>query len=768
MKIIQRVVRAAAVTQPGDHDPEKGRRYRAVLMTGEQVTDYHTGRMRYAHQLDITGNIRLDRANSGRMPVLDNHTMAWAPSAGPETLGIVEQGTCKLGADGLEAIIRFKPDEHLPEDIRNGLEDRVLQNLSIGANVHGMERVESEGLELARITDWEPFEVSVVPAGADSGARIIMQNIGSIHRNLFGSGGPLRDPDGGSQQTATPPDADAIRTAERERIAGIHEVCQSIGVDPAQFIESGQSVEDVRAEVRQRLGGPLRIVPADPPAASVDANAVRQGERDRIKAIREICQSPMAGGADPTPFIDGGQSPDQVRAELWNKGATVNGPDGASLRQASTPEGQSEEERRIRGIQHAFLERGDPEGLVAEHEKLKIDAGEYRGISLMDAGRLLMGRPGATLTGYGASIAQGIIQHAQAMRQWVGIPGVTPGGGFNGQDVLGAQASIRQAFGGVSGNLVGSQGSADLSVVVEDLMHRMLSAAYASEMGRHVWPQCCKVEMAKDFRPQNHVFLGAVPDFEPRGTGLDFSRGEIPNPEKATTQVVERGQTILVDRVTIINDDLGVVFNTPRLQGEAASRTQEHLFFGLLHMNSQRGPNISVSGTSRALFHADHGNLITGAAISAAAVNSMRTALSSQKLVGSDAAGQYEEGGFPMFGNFMLDTFLCSKGQESALLVIRDSEKEPGSDNQNPQKGTFKTVAASPILDDTTFFGSTGTYVYGFEKRKSPICMSFFGSQSPYMFMSEISVGRGMVWHAAIDVGCDAVNYRGAVLNPGT
>ena len=50
---------------------------------------------------------------------------------------------------------------------------------------------------------------------------------------------------------------------------------------------------------------------------------------------------------------------------------------------------------------------------------------------------------------------------------------------------------------------------------------------------------------------------------------------------------------------------------------------------------------------------------------------------------------------------------------------------------------------------------------------QSPVCVSFYGSQAPYLFMSEISVGRGMVWHGAIDVGVDAVNYRGAVTNAG-
>ena len=117
----------------------------------------------------------------------------------------------------------------------------------------------------------------------------------------------------------------------------------------------------------------------------------------------------------------------------------------------------------------------------------------------------------------------------------------------------------------------------------------------------------------------------------------------------------------------------------------------------------------------------------------------------------------------------MLDTFLTSLANEAAFRTIRDSEKEPGTDNQNTQRGTFKEIVTSPIVDD--HFGEN--FRWGFSTGRmggmnaSPICVSFYGSQSPYLFMSEISVGRGMVWHSAIDVGVDAINYRGSNLNKG-
>ena len=152
----------------GGGDAAKGREYPVIFSTGEEVTDFHSGRMRYSHQLDLAGNIRLDRINSGRANVLDWHPDKWGgKSAGEVTLGIIKQGSVRLTPKGLEGTIRFMPDDKLPEGIRNGLETRVLQNLSISATVHSLERVEREGEMLARITDWEPYEVSVVPAGAD-------------------------------------------------------------------------------------------------------------------------------------------------------------------------------------------------------------------------------------------------------------------------------------------------------------------------------------------------------------------------------------------------------------------------------------------------------------------------------------------------------------------------------------------------------------------------------------------------------------------------
>ena len=96
--ISQRFSSIEQASAPGD--AKTGRRYQAVMMTGEVITDFHTGSTRYAHQLVKDGATgHLDRMNSGRAPVIDNHNL-WG-GAGEPVLGTVEQGTVRVTPEGL-------------------------------------------------------------------------------------------------------------------------------------------------------------------------------------------------------------------------------------------------------------------------------------------------------------------------------------------------------------------------------------------------------------------------------------------------------------------------------------------------------------------------------------------------------------------------------------------------------------------------------------------------------------------------------------------
>ena len=740
---ISRVKQAAA-----DGKKPKGRAYDVVMATGEVVTDYCGSRSRYQHQLALDGTVRLERMNSGRAPVIDSHG---AYSAGG-VLGLVAADSAAVTEGGLTGRIQLMADDKLPEPIRNGLEQGVIQNLSVQATVHAAERIESEATELLRITDWEPFELSLVAAGADSGARLmkIAQSIHGPHLDADGGGGG----GAGAQQ----PSADDIRKAERERIAGVTTVCQGLGVDPQPFIDGGQSVDYVKQNVV--LNGTttvtqLRAQAANAATGPVDAVAVAKAERERIAAIQQVCGHPIAQGIDPQPFIDSGASAADVRTDIMNRTATSA--DGFTQARQTTD--GTTQARLATSIANAFVLRGDPHGTIAKHEGSTVKS-DHGGISMKEAGRLLLMESGmlpraAVAQMYSErTVVDAIMQHGVQVRQ---SPFLTGGllriGDLTGNDVLGAQA-VAQAVGGITGDLLGAQGGSDLSVVVENVMHRMLNAAYSGAADTFTYEGWTDMIMANDFRPHQHVMMGATPNLGKRVETGDFPRALVPNPEKATTQVEELGNVIVIDRITIVNDDLGVLMRTTSNNAIAARRTQDDACYGLLKEGAGLGPNLDVTGTSTRLYNGD--NVVAGAAISATSFNADQVAMARLKAHG---------GGGNAFGGYKADTVVLPVELNASARIIRDSEKEPGTDNQNIMFKQFERIIPTPRL--------TGTRRYWFSMGLSggvmatPICRSYYGSQTPYLAMAESFTTRGGVWIVALDFGVDAINHRGTVTNAG-
>ena len=91
-----------------------------------------------------------------------------------------------------------------------------------------------------------------------------------------------------------------------------------------------------------------------------------------------------------------------------------------------------------------------------------------------------------------------------------------------------------------------------------------------------------------------------------------------------------KGNIINLSRQAIINDDLGAFVGLAATLGRAAGRTVEADVYALLALNSGLGP---VMSDGKTLFHADHGNITTAAALTMAAVDADRVAMAQQKDV---------------------------------------------------------------------------------------------------------------------------------------
>lgn len=135
---------------------------------GVKRHDYATG-VSYIEILSLDAkHVRLDRLNNGA-PLLNSHES----DSLSRILGVVVEGSARvLGPVDARARLRFskRPDvEPFYQDVRDG----IIKNVSVGYRVHKFEESKGKDGSLMRTAvDWEPFEISLVPMGADAGARL--------------------------------------------------------------------------------------------------------------------------------------------------------------------------------------------------------------------------------------------------------------------------------------------------------------------------------------------------------------------------------------------------------------------------------------------------------------------------------------------------------------------------------------------------------------------------------------------------------------------
>jgi hypothetical protein len=153
----------------GSVDAEK-RTVELIFSTGAAVErmDYWTGK-RYIEKLSMKPeHVRLDRMNSGA-PLLDAHS-AWSIG---DVFGTIEPDSARIEKGKGLATVRFSKRDAV-EPVWQDVRDGIIRSVSVGYMVHKFEETTPKdgGIPTRLATDWEPYEVSLVPMPADTGARV--------------------------------------------------------------------------------------------------------------------------------------------------------------------------------------------------------------------------------------------------------------------------------------------------------------------------------------------------------------------------------------------------------------------------------------------------------------------------------------------------------------------------------------------------------------------------------------------------------------------
>lgn len=348
---------------------EEARTVELVFTTGAAVEryDWWTGK-RYIEKLSLQkGHIRLDRLNAGA-PLLDAHS-AWSIA---DQIGVVESGTVKLTAKEARVTVRFSKRDEVEPFFRDVV-DGILKNVSVGYKVYRFEEDDSKNdkIPTRTATDWEPYEVSLVPMPADIGAQVRSHQIQSYQCEIVARGA-----------ASAPPEEPQMQNEQDTR-------------QPELIIEQPIPPADA----------PTRTTPQEPS----DRERGAEAERLRVEGILNAVTNaglPLSFGrrliADRIPLVD---AQGQVLRELGERG-------GDAIRQSSAVPriemGESPLVHERAGIVNAILHRSNPSVF-----KLEDIGRKYRAMSLLRVAEVYLNSRGMRTTEMSrmdiAGVALGII-----------------------------------------------------------------------------------------------------------------------------------------------------------------------------------------------------------------------------------------------------------------------------------------------------------------------------------------------------------------------
>lgn len=295
-------------------------------------------------------NVRLKRLNNGA-PFLNTHS-AWNLS---DVIGVVEPGSVELTAKRAKATVRFSKREDV-EPIWRDVQDGILRNVSVGYRVHKYEVTKEEGKpEIRHAVDWEPYEISAVPIGADDGAKVRSDG----------------------EQVATNPCVIITRSMEKERGA-----MEPKGTETQLRQVDANADGSCPAGYEHGADGRCHLIEAAAGTEPNDRDAGAEAERKRVQGIIRACRAARLPQSFADKLIADGtelvKAQELVFETMAKNGLPDKGPGQGPSRVAIV--GDDPLENVWRGIGGALLHRIQPEWFPMDE-----NAKQYRMHSLLRA-----------------------------------------------------------------------------------------------------------------------------------------------------------------------------------------------------------------------------------------------------------------------------------------------------------------------------------------------------------------------------------------------
>lgn len=507
-------------------DPD-ARTVELIFTTGAAVEryDWWTDK-RYLEVLSLDeGAVRLGRLDAGA-PVLDSHS-GWGVGS---ILGITVENSAKLTRKDGRVTARFsrRADvEPVWQDIRDG----IVKNVSVGYRIYKFVEEQGKGnaLPTRTATDWEPFEVSMVPIPADAGAQVRARSGKAIETNRCEV--ETREIGAARAAEVETNKPETNEPAGRETPAPEKETIMPDETRAPQFI----------AEERERR-------PAAKPAAPIERNDRDIGAEDERARVQGILSAVRAARL-PVKFADDliaeglslVDAQSRVFAELSKRDMQSSGPQpgGAGTRVEVLGDDPLVHERA--GVIGALCHR-----VMPEQFKLEDSMRPYRGLSLMDTAEIFLRATGMRITGMSKSER--------------------------------ALAALAQRS--------GMHTVSDFPSLLADVASKILRAAY--EEAQQTWRPLAKLVNRSDFKSSNLLQVGEAPALEEVLEHGEYKSGTIAE-GKETIRVRTYGKIFAITRQALINDDTGAFAEVPAGFGRSARTLESNLAWAIITSNPTMG-----------------------------------------------------------------------------------------------------------------------------------------------------------------------------------
>ncbi len=288
--------------------------------------------------------------------------------------------------------------------------------------------------------------------------------------------------------------------------------------------------------------------------------------------------------------------------------------------------------------------------------------------------------------------------------------------------------------------------TSDFPALLAGVTSTSLRAGYLAAPATHaLWTSEREVP---DFKPRTLAMLSEGPALELIPEGAEYKYGAYS--ESASTFVVKTyGKIVKFTRQALINDELDALTSIPVTQGAAARRLEADMVYAQLTGNPTLGDGV-------ALFHATHGNLMTGAALSVASLGTARAAMRTQKGIGGKEFIDPQP-------RYLIVPVAMETQAEQLLASTVDPSKTNNTENAEWVRNL--TLVADPRLDANS---TAAWYLASAPSQVEGIVRAYLeGEARPFLDSSDGWKTDTTEWKVRLDFGVGVVDYRALVKNPG-